>query len=221
MKKLTLIAVALFYLNILCFSQEDNTTQEDSSKHFFVTVGFVLSHFIPTDAATDLDWKTQELSPGGEVLLGYEFNNNLRLITGLTYQYGKIALKNVYYEDRTKFHEISIPVICDFYSFNLFKTNFNLSTGIYMGKYIKITRETKGGKLSNNTDEWVDYPAKNESQDFISDYYFGLRNMPLNTKRPILFELFLKYRLNEHWLNEDLSKMMYGIKIIKHLNYLK
>lgn len=221
MKKIVLLGVSLIFLKILGFSQELNPIPQDTSKHVFVSAGVIFSHFIPTDAATDLDWKTQVLSPGGEILIGYEFNNNLRLITGLNYQYGKIALKNVYYEDQTKFHEISIPVICDFYSFNLFKTTFNLSTGIYMGKYIKITRETKGGKLSNNTDEWVDYPIKNESQDFISDYYFGLRNMPLNTKRPILFELFFKYRLNEHWLNEDVSKIMYGIKIIKHLNYLK
>lgn len=219
MKKLILISLALICQNILGFSQEYNTTHEDSSKHFLVTAGVVLLHFIPNDDATDLNWKTQILSPGGEVLIGYEFNNNLKLKTGLYYQYGNIALKDVYYGDRTMFHEISIPVICDFYSFNLFKTTFNLSTGIYMGKYAKIRRETKGGKLSYNTDEWVDYPIKNESQDFISDYYFGFRNVPLNIKRPILFELFFKYRLNEHWLNKDVSKMMFGIKITKQLNY--
>jgi hypothetical protein len=216
MKKLILIALALICQNILGFSQEYNTTHEDSSKHFFVTAGVVLLHFIPTDDATDLNWKTQVISPGGEVLFGYEFNNKLKLKTGLYYQYGNIALKDVYYGDRTMFHEISIPVICDFYSFNLFKTTFNLSTGIYMGKYVKIRRETKGGKLSYNNNEWVDYPIKNESQDFISDIYLSFVCNPFRNSLPLHLELFSKYRLTDQWLNDYVSRFYYGIKI----NYL-
>lgn len=158
---------------------------------------------------------------GGEVLISHKFNKRLGLFSGVNYQYGKIALKNVYYGDRTKFHEISIPVLGDYYAFNLLETNLHFKTGLYFGKYVKIKRETKGGKFSHNTNKWNDYPINIDSRNLICDYYLGLRNKPISKKNQIIFELFIKYRLNNHWLNDNVSKLMYGIKIVKPLNFIK
>lgn len=215
MKKLILIAVALIYLNILSFSQEDNTTQKDRSKQFFVSAGVVMSHFIPTDAATDLDWKTQVLSPGGEVLIGYEFNSKLRLAAGFNYQSGKISSSHFYYGDQTFLHEISVPFLFGYTFFNKSKSEYILKAGVNLLKFSHVKRETKGGKLSSDTNKWVELDNDNYL-NYVSDLYLGLSYHPHIPRDPISFEIFSVYRLNDYWLNEYVSRFNYGIKV----NYL-
>jgi len=190
----------------------------DSTNDISISIGATFSHFIPTKEATDKYWDTPPLNIGGEALISYNFTDNQSILTGLNYQYGKIALKDYYYGDRTMFHEITFPVLGDFSVFSISKTKLFLRTGIYLGKYSKIKRETKGGKFSPY--KWYDYPINNDLKNFIGDYYLSLRNKPINTKVPIYFELFFKYRLNEHWLNDDISRFMYGIKIKYQLNLI-
>jgi len=192
----------------------------DSTNNISLSIGATFSHFIPTKEATDKYWDTPSINMGGEALISYNFTDNQSILTGLNYQYGKIALKDDYYGDRTIFHEITFPVLGDFSVFSISKTKLFLRTGIYLGKYSKVKRETKGGKISPDTNKWYNYPINNGSQNFICDYYLSLRNKPINTKVPIYFELFFKYRLNEHWLNDDISRFMYGIKIKYQLNLI-
>ncbi len=212
MKKLILIAGALMCLNILSFSQEDNTIQEDSSKHFFVSAGIVMSHYIPTEAATDLNWKTQVLSPGGELLLGYGFNNKLSLMTGLNYQYSKISLSHFYYGDRTFLHEISVPFLFGYTFFNEGRSRYILKAGVNLLKFSHVKRETKGGKLGSDTNKWFELDNDNYL-NYVSDLYLGLSYHPDIPRSPISFEIFTKYQLNDYWLNEYVSRFNYGIKI--------
>ena len=214
MKKLILIVGALMCLNILSFSQEENTIRDDSSKHFFVSSGVVISHFIPAEAATELDWKTQVLSPGGEALIGYRFNR-LILMTGLNYQYSKISLSHFYYGDQTSLHEISVPFLFGYTFFNKSKSEYILKAGVNLLKFSHVKRETKGGKLSSDTNKWFELDNDNYL-NYISDLYLGLSYDPHIHRNPISFEIFSKYRLNEYWLNEYVSRFNYGIKI----NYL-
>ncbi len=188
----------------------------DSTNNISFSIGATFSHFVPTKEATEKYWDTPPINMGGEALISYKFTDNQSILTGFNYQYGKIALKDDYYGDRTMFHEITFPVLIDVSVFSISKTKLFLRTGIYLGKYSKIKRETKGGKFS--PDKWYDYPINNDLNNFICDYYLGLRNKPINTKVPVYFELFFKYRINEHWLNEDISRFMYGIKIKYQLN---
>jgi hypothetical protein len=212
MKKLILITIVFIYLNFLGFSQEFNSTQKDSSKHVFVSVGVVMSHFIPTDDATGLNWKTQVLSPGGEVLMGYGFNNKLYLMTGLNYQLGKISLSHFYYGDRTFLHEISVPVLFGYTFFNNGRSKYSLKAGVNLLKFSHVKRETKGGKLVSDTDKWVELDNDNYL-NFASDLYLGLNYHPPIPRVPISFEIFSQYRMNDYWLNEYLSRFNFGIKI--------
>lgn len=216
MKNLILITIAFIYLNLSGFSQEFNSAQEDSSKHVFVSAGIVMSHFIPTDDANDLNWKTQVLSPGGEFLIGYGFNK-LRLMTGLNYQYSKIALSHFYYGDRTFLHEISVPLLFGYTFFNKSKSQYILKAGVNLLKFSHVKRETKGGKLVSDTNKWFELDNDNYL-NFVSDLYLGLSYNPNIIEIPISFEIFSKYRTNDYWLNSYVKRFNYGIKVNYKLN---
>ena len=218
MKKLFLICIIIYLSSFFGFSEEPKILPKDTTKNLSVSAGAVISHYFPTNTDTDLDWQTQIFSPGAEILIGYQLKNKVKIMTGLNYQYRTLALSNVYYEDKTKFHELSIPLICDFYDFILFKSTFYFTTGIYLGKYIDISRQTKGGKLSPDTNKWYDFPINDNSSDFICDYYFSLKYKPIIKNNSVFIETFFKYRLTEHWSNQNISKFMFGFKIVKNLN---
>lgn len=193
------------------FDSYTDTIFEDSNKKAFLTAGTAFSHFIPTSEAEQLDMKTPFLSPGGELMIGYQFLNKVSLITGLYYQYGKIELDHSYYGDRIIFQEASAPILV---RVPLLKNQGNkciLTTGLYLGEYFNIKRETKGGKLSSDTNEWVDHHVENSS-GFISDVYLSFGSNFFN-QFPVNCELFAKYRLTEQWINNYVSKFYYGIKI--------
>ncbi len=130
------------------FDSYTDTISEDSNKQAFLTAGTVFSHFTSTSVAEQLDMETPFLSPGGELMIGYQFRNKVSLITGLYYQYGNIELDHSYYGDRIIFQEASAPILV---RVPLLKNQGNkwiLTTGLYLGEYFNIKRETKGGKLS-------------------------------------------------------------------------
>lgn len=192
---------------------EVNSSTCDSNQKIFLSFGANFSHFIPSKNAKDLYWDTPHFCPGGEVLIHYSITNCIDFSTGFNYQCGKIASTNLYYGDRTIFQETTFPLLISF-SFSNKKglSKCFLKTGIYLGKYLPIKRETKGGKLSPDDTKWYDYPVDNSS-NFISDLYLGFSYNPFKQELPISLELFSKYRLNEHWLNEYLSRFNYGFKI--------
>jgi len=95
---------------------------------FSFSLGINFAHFIPTNSAKELNWDTPLLNLGGEILISYKLSKRTSLISGFNYQSGKIALTHVYYGDRTIFHEISIPVLVDYYALSLFKTNLHFKT---------------------------------------------------------------------------------------------
>lgn len=220
-----IIILSIFVVNasLACnynkISNDAISSTVDSTNNISLSLGVTFSHFIPTNEAKDKYWDTPLLNMGGEALISYNFNENQSILTGFNYQYGKIALKDYYYGDRTMFHEITFPILGDFSVLNISKTKLFLRTGIYLGQYSKVKRETKGGKISPDTNKWYDYPINNGSPNFICDYYVSLRNKPINTKVPIYLELFFKYRINEHWLTDDISRFMYGIKLTYSIKF--
>jgi len=185
--------------------------------NIFGNIGINLLHIIPTNYANELSWITPPLNFGGEILIGNKLDKHFKIYSGLNYQYGKIFLQHIYYGDRTFFHEISIPVLGAF-SFKPIGSEFSFKTGIYVGKYINITRQRKGGKITSDSNNWTSYPIKSNSQIFICDYYFGVQKKLSPFKNTFNIEVFFKYRLNNTWLNTYISNFSYGIKFTKLIN---
>lgn len=219
-----ILLITLFIFIISTSLASEIATITDSAKDVSFSLGVTFSHFIPTGKAKELYWKTSVVNLGGESLIRYRVNKNFGLSSGVNYQYGKISTGTSfdYYGDRTMFHEITFPVLADYPCFKISETKFFLTTGVYLGKYSKIKRQTKGNKLIPGEPQWHDYPNPigSESQKFVCDYYFSLGNKSA-AKIPVYFELFFKYRINEHWLNENVSKFMYGIKIKHQLKFTR
>lgn len=196
-----------------------NPAIRDSTKRLFFSLGAGFTHFSPTGNAKEKYWDTPLFNMGGEALIGYKINKNISLSSGISYQYGKIALSQPsYYGDRTIFQETTFPFLASFPFLNRRETKYFITTGFYLGEYSHIKRETKGSKISPDT-KWHNYPIDKNSPNFICDFYFGLSNQPISAKVPIGFELFFKYRTKDHWLNQDVSRFIYGIKIKHQFNF--
>lgn len=192
------------------FQKKDTILNESNGveKKLALSFGVNLVHFFPTEEAQAKDWKTSPLNLGGELLLKYRLNRKLSVLTGANYQHGKISLNHHYYGDRTNFHELTTPVLIE-----VCKKQISIRSGVYLGKYLDIKRETKGGKNAVDTNKWYNFPVNTNSNDFICDFYLGLQHKAFNSRAPINLELFCKYKLRDSWLNKDISRFMCGLKV--------
>ncbi|MCK5730625.1 MAG: hypothetical protein KAH68_06100 [Draconibacterium sp.] len=179
-----------------------------------ISIGITLTHFSPSKGDKNIDYSTNLFDIGFESLFNFDLTNTLFLSTGLHYQHGKIQASNY---TRIISGELSIPVIANIDLMRLLSKPFSLSTGFYTGKYVYEKVETAGSKLTPDND-WHDFPIEYlqgySSEKFIIDFYFGLGYNELSkNKRFFQFNLFAKYRLNEHWLNQHVSKFSIGVKM--------
>lgn len=201
----------VFYLedsvkNISCKNQVKEKT---------ISIGIVLSHFSPTKKGRDASSQTSLFNLGGESLINVNLKNELSLSTGLYYQFGKI--ETTFVKERTIFGEISIPVLVNIPLTHSDKNRLNISTGLYLGQYINVKKEIGGDKLMADNG-WHELPPEYiegySSERLITDIYFGLGYREFENKNGFFqFNLHSKYRLNEHWLNQEVSKLIIGIKI--------
>ena len=179
-----------------------------------ISIGITLTHFSPSKGDKNVDYSTNLFDIGFEPLFNFDLTNTLSVSTGLHYQHGKIQAGHY---TRIISGELSIPVIANIDLMRLLSRPFNLSTGLYTGRYIHQKVETAGSKLTPDND-WHEFPIEYmqgySPEKFIIDFYFGLGYNELSkNKRFFHFNLFAKYRLNEHWLNQHVSKFSIGVKM--------
>ncbi|MCF6333947.1 MAG: hypothetical protein L3J11_11750 [Draconibacterium sp.] len=192
-----------------------NYNNENQIKKKTLSIGLVLSRFSPSMAGKESNLKTSLFNLGGESLINFKLHNNITISTGVHYQYGKI--EKTFIKERTIFGELSLPLIMKIPLSSSITNEFYLSTGVYIGQYIHVKMETKGGNLVSDN-KWHEFPIEYidgySSENLITDFYFGLGYSELANKNGLFhFNLFAKYRLNEHWLNQHVSKLIFGVKI--------
>ncbi len=195
-----------------------NIEVENHIKKRYISVGLVMAHFSTKYNNQESGYGTSLFNLGGESLINLSLRRKLELSTGLYYQYGKAEYSFV--NERLIFGELSLPFIVSVPFAVSEKKSFLLSPGFYLGSYINEMKQIKDDKLSTNN-SWHELPTEYidgyTSEKLIFDFYIGLGYREFNSKNGFFqFNLFTKYRLNKHWLNQDISKLIFGIKI----NYL-
>lgn len=195
-----------------CFLLSDTIKTNDRLDKITLSVGLVLVQFQPTRNNQTSGYQTSLLNPGIEMLLTFEAGNNFDVSTGLNYQYG--ISKNNFIKERLIFEELSLPIIASIPIYLTKKRSLKLSSGFYIGQYVHIKKEVKSGKLDPG-DTWQKISLENiegyTKEKKIADIYFGLGYQEPN--RLFQVSLFSRYRLNEIWINSEVSKLFYGIKI--------
>ena len=192
-----------------------NNTGENQIKKRYISCGLVMAHFSATNNSQESDYETSLLNLGGESLINFNLKNKLGFSTGLHYQYGKAEKSLV--KERLVFGELSLPAILNIPLTCSAQNRFTLSSGFYIGRYIHVKKEISGDKLTSDNG-WHELPSEYidgyTSESLITDFYLGLGYREFNNRNGFFqFNLFAKYRLNEHWLNQDISKMIFGVKI--------
>ncbi len=187
---------------------------EDQFKKSYLSIGLVLAHFNKA-IESESNYETSLFNLGGESLVNISFKNKLGFSTGLYYQYGKA--ENSFVKERLVFGELSLPVILNIPLSHSAQNRFTLSSGFYIGRYIHVKKEISDDKLTSDNG-WhelrSEYINGYTSESLITDFYLGLDYREINNRNGFFqFNLFAKYRLNEHWLNQDISKLIFGVKI--------
>jgi hypothetical protein len=212
-----LLAKSSFAIEPLTYAVDtlQNNIDENQIKKRYISVGLVMAHFSAINNSPESDYETSLFNPGGELLVNFNLKNKLGFSTGLYYQYGKA--ENAFVKERLVFGELSLPVILNIILAHSEQNRFTLSSGFYIGQYIHVKKEVSGDKLTSDNG-WHELPTEfidgYTSESLITDFYMGLGYREFNNRNGFFqFNLFTKYRLNEHWLNHDISKFIFGVKI--------
>ena len=182
-----------------------------------LSLGVIIAHFNTANnrCTRNIIYSTP-FNLGAEALVNYKLYNNWLLLTGVNYQFGRLGYDGVPSE-RLTFGELTVPVLTSIY---FFRNRINLTSGVYFGKYIHLIYETRAGKMSKYPERWGNVTKYSEgySEDrYISDFYFSVGYNTIKKSRGFFqFNLFARYRLNEIWVNNYVSKFVFGAKI----NYL-
>lgn len=185
-------------------------------KSFLLSLSPVVSVFFPTKDAKDLGYNFASLYPGGELKLTCFLKNIWSVSSGINYQFGRIKNYQIGgYNERITFSELVFPLNTTFY-FIKSRRNLNLTSGLYLGKYLSSKLETSGGKMNPN-DDWheikSDFISGYTTNKKIADFYFSVGFDPsANKTRKVRFNIFTKYRLIDNWLYQDVSRFVFGIK---------
>jgi hypothetical protein len=158
-------------------------------------------------------------SPGLELSYKKEIFNGFYIGTGINYQLGFVSSYINNYERRFTFNDICFPLLFTKYFKVKDKEHFFLTSGIYLGKTIKIKAQYP---TSPRWIEWPDYKTiENYSDDIrYSDFYVDFGYHTLLKKHFIFsFAPFFKYRINTTWLNYHQNKFQFGINVNYSLNF--
>lgn len=158
------------------------------------------------------------VNPGIEILYENKVVSLFSISAGINYNYSSwrksVGVKSDF---KRRFHEIFVPVILK----GKISDGFNAAVGIYSG-WLASGKELYKG--SSSTSKWSDNThntSYNESPKFAADLFFGLELFNFvqsNIKNhSIKITPFVKFRLNENWLDEYRDgHTSFGLKV----NYL-
>lgn len=198
MKSLTLLVIILLTINGIVHAREKSGVLNINPQLSFFQDKYSDNSFVP-------------VNPGGEILYEYGLNNRFSLSTGVSYSYStrkhSVGIKSHF---KRVAHEMFFPFIVKF------KLNNQIFTesGIYPGWLIKGLALYMNNSNIKNWQDNTEYTSYNSSPRFSADLYFGAGiNIIKNEKREIYFIPFVKYKINDHWMEEIRKRTSFGLKI--------
>jgi hypothetical protein len=191
------------------------SAQENKSSLVF---SGALAHFERADKFVNtIGFYKYPVDPGLELLYQYQLSRTFFLSTGLNYQLGRVANWDGA-RDRFRFGEMSLPLIgkLKFSSHN--KTNLFATMGFFYGKMVYVDWESPA-----KGNEWVNVNKKyNEhysNDDSFADVMLGAGiSFPIFHQNEFAITPYLKYRVNDNWMNYARHNISYGIKLSYQLN---
>jgi len=199
-----------------------NQNKEDRAFTKSISIALILAHHFTTKEAEMLGWQSSLFNPGIEGLINFDYKRFITFSSGLQFQHCKIGYEQSFYGERVTYSELSVPLL---FSKSFIKTKMNkigFNTGIYFGCYLDPKMETKGNKLkpNNNWDIFPKEHIENYSNDnFLADLHLGFHyHDNLEKQNYFRFNLYTKYKLKNHWINNDVSRFVVGVKLIYLFN---
>ncbi|MGM0620976.1 MAG: hypothetical protein ACQETJ_08030 [Bacteroidota bacterium] len=201
MKIKFLLLLSVFFLMTLSSSAQDYKSSVNINAQFS---NYLNEYYSP-------------VNPGIEILYENKIVSLFSISAGINYSFTSwqksVGVKSNF---RRRYHEIFVPVIFK----GRISDGFNAAFGIYPG-WLFNGKELYKGSSTGNWNDNTHNTNFEESPKFAMDLFFGLELfdfvMPNKKKHSIKFTPFLKYRLNENWLDERRENQnSFGLKI----NYL-
>lgn len=209
MKYLKLLLIFFVFISAYCPAQE--------SKSSLVLSG-ALAHYERTDKSVNvIGFYKYPVDPGLELLYQYQLGSTFFLSAGFNYQIGRVAN----WEgpvDRFRFGEMSLPLIgkLKFSSYN--KTNLFATMGFFYGKMVYVDWESpaKGNEWANVDKKYNEHYSNDDS---FADIMIGMGiSFTIFHQNEFAITPYLKYRVNDNWINYARHNISYGIKISYQLN---
>ncbi|HET6559147.1 MAG TPA: hypothetical protein VFG54_17630 [Prolixibacteraceae bacterium] len=209
MQNLKILLIFFVFISVYCTSQE--------SKSDLVISGTV-AHYQRSGQYSGVPGTFKyPVDPGLEVLYQYRVGNSFFLMSGLSYQYGRISSWKEA-DNRFRFGEISLPFYLKQILIKSDKLSLYTSFGLSYGKMLNLDWE-----VPNKGSGWGDvdrqqnehYSEKNAFADLLFD--LGV-SFPVSDHNAIAISPYVKYRLKDYWMEYYRKDLYYGIKISYQLN---
>lgn len=197
MKYIVLLMITLFTAVSVSGASKVMDDETDSSTN--LTLGLIVSRYNGADG-----YKPLLFYPGGELLVNFHPTSKGFFSTGLNYQIGSSKESNW---QRVIFGELSLPLI---YTRRI-NDRFHLSAGLFGGAYVHYKLQSTSG-LAFWYEGWRDVVKGNDS-DLFADAYFAFGKRINSRNNYFMFDVFARYRLNDTWINNYITRFMVGIKI--------
>lgn len=202
----------VFSLTLLIFTQI-SLAQEKNALSFSV----VAVHFqnIEEDEFINIPngYDKFGIGPGLEALYSIPILSRVNFSPGINYLFARNS-SYINSPNRFRFQELSIPLLFKFQLFDLKRSSIQSSVGTYPGMLTKVTcGYYQSGGLWNDSSN-CEYKDGYSNDKHFMDVYFDLGySFQLNNYHFIEFSPFIKYRVNETWLNYHQEKTQFGIKL--------
>lgn len=187
-----------------------NTSAQEGKSALIISGA--LAHFSRTgENASSNGFYQFPVDPGLSVFYQYQIGKKYFLSSGISYQMGRLATHDGYM-DRFRFGEISVPLMLKRNLVHWNKTEFFMTIGISYGEMIHLDFESYG------SGGWQDVPRKYDERYSEEDSFTDLLFNPgisfhVNQKTIVEIAPFLKYRVNDNWMEYARGNRYYGLMI--------
>jgi len=192
-----------FLLSILLLVISSGSAQDNKSS---VNLNTQISNFLTKYFSP--------INPGIEILYQNKVTSLFSISAGINYSFTSgqksVGIKSNF---KRRYHEIFVPVILK----GRISDGFNAAFGIYPG-WLFNGKEFYKGSSTGGWNDNTHNTGYDESSKLAADLFFGLELFdfvkPNKKNHSIKFTPFLKYRLNENWLDETRDNpISLGVKI--------
>lgn len=212
MKKIICIWLMNISLVVFC------SCMAQESKSSLVFSGS-LNHYVRSGKNLDvIGFYKYPVDPGFELLYQYQLSNSFFLSTGLNYQFGRIANWEGQV-DRFRFGELSLPIIGKLKFSNNNKTGLFTILGFSYGQmtYVDWESPAKGNDWDNVNKKFDEHYSNDDS---FADVLLGMGiSFPIFHQNEFAITPYLRYRVNDNWMEYARKSSYYGIKFSYQLNF--